>query len=676
MSRARRSHVLPGLPAIGGSVLIALAFATTAATSAAQWRPAPGPLMTRWGKTVTPQNAWTEYPRPQMVREQWLNLNGLWDYAITGREGAAPARYEGKILVPFAVESALSGVGRRVMPNQRLWYRRTIDRPAAWGDRRVLLHFGAVDWDATVWVNGSLAGSHRGGYDPFTFDVTDLLRPGASQEIVVAVWDPSSEGDQARGKQKLTPTGIWYTPTTGIWQTVWLEPVARELSISEVRATPDVDRGSLEVAVLGDRPINSDEFAVRVQAFDGSTKIAESVNRVDRVHTLRIPSAKLWSPDRPFLYDLKVELFRIPDPIAYAPPAQGQPARRIVRRGATEQALFRIPANARPLDAVDGYFAMRKISMGRRADGFPQLLLNDQPLFQYGTLDQGYWPDGILTPPSDEAMRFDVDFLKSAGFNMLRKHIKVEPARYYFYTDSIGLLVWQDMPSAMMQGDQRFKDRSTGQHVMGEDEGELLRLSSTNAQFELELRRMIDGLRSFPSITTWVVLNEGWGQYDTERLASDVKRYDPGRLVNAVSGWKDIPAGDFVDQHTYDVDLWDRERDGRPNMLPDPSKRRIAVVGEFGGLGYPVEGHLWPSDRIWGYQTYRTARELETQYRHRLAQIIEGRGPRAIEAAVYTQTTDVEGEVNGLLTYDREVVKIDPAILRSIHAPLYQALRP
>jgi beta-galactosidase/beta-glucuronidase len=555
-----------------------------------------------------------------------------------------------------------------VSPEQRLWYRRSVAIPAGWSGERLLLHFDAVDWDATVWVNGAVAGSHRGGYDRFTVDVTDLLRPGRDQEIVVGVRDPTSTGDQPRGKQTLTPQGIWYTPTTGIWQTVWMEPVPRAASILEVRATPDIDRGELTVAVLGQEPLPSDEYAVRVRAFDGPRQVAESVNRIDRVHTLRIPRAKLWSPDHPFLYDLRVELFRIADPVKV--PEEGR--RRIVRRGEAEQALFHIPASAQPLDAVKGYFGMRKISVGRGSDGYPTLQLNNEPFFQYGTLDQGYWPEGGLTPPSDEAMRFDLEFLKSAGFNMLRKHIKVEPDRYYYHTDRLGLLVWQDMPSGMM-AEGRYKERSSPQHVMEEDAAEMLRRPESAAQFELELREMMDELHDFPSIVTWVVMNEGWGQYDTERLAADVKAYDPSRLVNAASGWRDVAAGDFIDQHTYDVDLWDRTRDGRPNLLPDPAKKRVAVVGEFGGLGYPVEGHLWQTDRNWGYQTYHSPAELLKQYGIRLEQIQEARTSRAIWAGVYTQTTDVEGEVNGLLTYDREVVKLDPAALRALHAQLYRA---
>ena len=634
------------------------------------WAPADAPLMTRWGRAVTPQNAWPEYPRPQMEREAWMNLNGLWEYAITDRAAATPTAFDGSILVPYAVESALSGVGERVLPDQRLWYRRTFDVPAEWSDRRLLLHFGAVDWEASIWVNGAPAAAHRGGYDPFTVDITDYVRPGAQQEIVVAVWDPSSTGDQPRGKQKLQPQGIWYTPTTGIWQTVWLEPVAREASIREVRVTPDIDRGVLEVEVLGQEPVNSDEYAVRVTALAGGQTVAESVNRIDRPHTLTIPNARLWSPDDPYLYDLRVELFRVADPIALPP--QGQGPRRIVRRGGQEQARFTIPSGAQPLDQVASYFGMRKISVETAADGYPQLMLNNEPLFQYGTLDQGYWPDGVLTPPSDEAMRYDLEFLKQAGFNMLRKHIKVEPARYYYWTDRLGLLVWQDMPSGMMMGDERFKDRSTIQHVMDEDEGEMLRRSESAAQFEMELQRMMDGLHHFPSIVTWVVFNEGWGQYDTPRMAAAVAERDPSRLVNAASGWRDVPVGDFVAQHSYDVDLWDRTRDGRRNLLPDPEKRRVAVMDEFGGLGYPVEGHLWQSDQNWGYQTYHDPAELLRQYQARLDQIKAGRTTHAIRAAVYTQTTDVEGEVNGLLTYDREVVKLDPAVLKELHAPLYQ----
>jgi beta-galactosidase/beta-glucuronidase len=600
---------------------------------AADWKPAAAPLMTKWGKQVTPENAWREYPRPQLVRKEWQNLNGLWDYAITAKDAKRPEKWDGQILVPFCPESALSGVGKGVKPSQALWYRRTFSIDAGWNGKRVLLHFGAVDWEATVFVNGKELPVHRGGSDPFSFDITDSLKAGEN-ELVVKVWDPTDTGSQPRGKQQLKPEGIWYTPVTGIWQTVWLEPVEKSVHITGVKF--DIDHAKSQVSVQVETTLQGGKVHTQVEILDGDKVVAESKeNGTGHVVTLENP--KHWSPDSPHLYTVR--------------------AKTAADGGG---------------DAVESYFAFRTITIGADGKGVSRMLLNGKPVFQYGPLDQGWWPDGLLTPPSDAAMKYDLEVLKKLGFNMLRKHIKVEPDRYYYHTDRLGLLVWQDMPSGMM-AEGRYKERSSPQHVMEEDAAEMLRRPESAAQFELELREMMDELHDFPSIVTWVVMNEGWGQYDTERLAADVKAYDPSRLVNAASGWRDVAAGDFIDQHTYDVDLWDRTRDGRPNLLPDPAKKRVAVVGEFGGLGYPVEGHLWQTDRNWGYQTYHSPAELLKQYGIRLEQIQEARTSRAIWAGVYTQTTDVEGEVNGLLTYDREVVKLDPAALRALHAQLYRA---
>lgn len=626
------------------------------------WKPVPGHMMTRWAAEVRPDNAWKEYPRPQMQRKEWLNLNGLWEYSIAPKTTSRPANMDGHILVPFAVESALSGVKKPLLPDQRLWYRRTFRVPAGWNGQRVLLRFEAVDFETFVWVNGGLAGSHRGGYDPFHFDITAYLKSTGDQEVVVAVTDPTSDEDQPRGKQTLHPARIWYTPVSGIWQTVWLEPVAKEAAIGELRIRPDVDHGEVKIAVISEQEGLSDEYAVRVTALDGGRKVSEAVGRIQRELTLPLANAKLWSPDQPFLYDLKVELFRVGDPFANL---QGNQVPR--RGGFAEQAAYKIGPSDQPIDSVDSYFGMRKISLGPGPFG-PSLFLNNQALFQYGTLDQGYWPDGLYTPPTDAAMRYDLEFLKSAGFNMLRKHIKVEPARYYYHCDKMGILVWQDMPSGMFQGAGRLKDRATPQHVREADEAEILRRSPAAQQFELELRRMIDARYNSPAIVMWVVLNEGWGQYDTARLARLVKDHDPTRLVNAISGWKDIPAGDVMDLHSYEPDVAPRSG----VYLPDPDRQRASVIGEFGGLGHPVQGHLWAPDAKgnWGYQSYTDMEEYKRQYQERLKHVIDYRDHKGVSAAVYTQTTDVEQEINGLLTYDREE-KIPPAQLKQYAMPLY-----
>lgn len=616
---------------------------TPAPTPTPQVRPAA--ILSRWEKQVTPDNAWREYPRPQMVRPQWQNLNGLWNYAITAKTAAAPTAFDGQILVPFCVESTLSKVTKSLSPEQRLWYRRAVSVPADWQGQRVLLHFGAVDYECGLWLNGGLVGAHKGGSDPFSFDVTDYLRPGQN-ELLLGVLDPTSAGEQPRGKQLLNPSGIWYTPVSGIWQTVWLEPVPKQY-IEEVRLTPELDSSRVRVEVLLNQPANNFTTAIRLTALDGKKAVATALIRSGTTGYLNVKNPKLWSPDKPFLYDLKTELVTVQDPFGDAPrdkrPRQVGPLRAAYAAAAVTGA---------PLDAVTGYFAMRKISMGPGpVAGQPVLLLNNKFVFQNGPLDQGWWPGSLLTPPSDEAMIYEIDFLKRAGFNMLRKHIKVEPDRYYYQCDRLGILVWQDMPSGFVEG----------QNERPGDEAEPLRRSLGLEQFELEFRRMMNRLHSHPSIVAWVVHNEGWGQYDNPRMAAWVKGLDPSRVVNAATGWNDRGAGDFFDIHTY----------AEEPLAPDAKPNRVIAIGEFGGIGWPIEGHLWnPAMRNWGYQTYHSADVVLAAYRKKYAKIVEYYQQKGLSAAVYTQTTDVEGEVNGLMTYDREVIKIPVKTLHQIHAPL------
>ncbi|QDU24312.1 glycoside hydrolase family 2 protein [Urbifossiella limnaea] len=598
--------------------LLALLLAAGAGTAvAADWKPAATPLMTKWGKQVTAEKQpWPEYPRPQLVRDQWLNLNGLWDYAITPRAAPRPEKWDGQILVPFCAESALSGVGRRVTPDQHLWYKRSVEVPAGWAGKRVLLHFGAVDWEATVFVNGKELVTHRGGSDPFTIDITDALRPGAN-EIVVRVWDPTDTGAQPRGKQVMSPEGIWYTPVTGIWQTVWLEPVFPHMHVRRVRFTPDIDRGEVEVIVEIDDPHPSVWATVEGPGMKGETI------QTGAKYRLKVPDAKLWTPDTPHLYPATIVLSK------------------------------NLPGGARITngDRVSTYFAMRKVSAGKDANGVLRLMLNNRPLFQYGPLDQGWWPDGLLTPPSDEAMRYDVDVLKRMGFNMLRKHIKVEPARFYHHCDKVGMLVWQDMPSGGVP--------KRGQLIGPDAKQDATFTPAEKAQFRTELKAMIDHLRVFPSIYCWVPFNEGWGQHDTNDVLKWTKEYDPSRLTNGPSGWADRGFGDMKDAHIY-------PGPGMFPVMPD----RVSVLGEFGGLGLPVAGRLWKDKGNWGYRTYKTREELRDNYQ-RLAVALRPLVARGLAAAVYTQTTDVEVEVNGLMTYDREVIKFDVAELAGWHRPLY-----
>jgi hypothetical protein len=533
-----------------------------------------------------------------MVRNEWLNLNGLWDLAICGKDDPQPEDFEGKILVPFPVESALSGVKKPVTPENRVWYRRTFAVPEFAKGKRLLVHFQAVDWHAQVSVNGTKIGEHKGGYDPFTFDITDALSDAAEQEMVVSVWDPTNKGPQPRGKQVLEPRGIWYTAVTGIWQTVWLEAVPQSY-IRSLCIVPDVDASQVRVTVE-----TGGDAAVWVKALDGGREVASAKGTAGETVVLKIADTKLWSPESPFLYDLRVGI-------------EGG-------------------------DEVASYCGMRKIEMKKDDAGVNRLFLNDGLLFQIGPLDQGWWPDGLYTAATDEALRYDVEITKKLGFNMARKHVKVEPDRWYYHCDRLGLLVWQDMPSG------------GGAGVAIGDGTEFPR-----SQFELELKRVIDTFRNHPSIVMWVPFNEGWGQHETPAIVDAIKRYDPTRLVNEASGWSDEGSGDVKDIHKYPGPA-----------IPQLEDERVAVLGEFGGLGLPVPGHLWWDKRNWGYRNYTSLEELQTNYDNlikRLRPLIA----RGLSAAVYTQTSDCEGEVNGLMTYDRKVVKFDTEHMSALHAPLF-----
>lgn len=579
-------------------------------------------LKTPWTDVVDQNKPWPEYPRPQMVREGWMNLNGPWEYAIVDRHQHWVTEWEGTIIVPFPVESYLSGVQRRVGPENRLWYRRTFTAPDLPPGGRLLLHFGAVDWEAEVWVNGRNVGVHRGGYAPFSFDITSVLRAEGEQELIVAVWDPTDEGDQPRGKQISRPHGIWYEAVTGIWQTVWLEAVPA-VWLSDLRIVPDIDTGVVRLRAFcnGAGSVDTVHFCVR----DGNETVSEGNARPNEEISLHVPNAKLWSPDQPHLYDLVV---------------------RVMRDGEA-------------VDEVTSYFGMRKISVGSDKYGRPKILLNNEVLFQYGLLDQGWWPDGLYTAPTDEALLWDIQATKALGFNMIRKHVKVEPARWYYHCDRLGVLVWQDMPNAApaIDGDGRL-----WVHPRAERDGE--RSVASSAQFEDELRSMIDSLRNHPSIVVWVPFNEGWGQYDTARITNWVAQYDPTRLTNAVSGWTDRGTGHILDIHEYPGPAFENKNDGR-----------VPVLGEFGGLALTVPGHLWTEEGNWGYRSYADNEALMRKYTHLLKSL---HGPIALGlgAAVYTQTTDVEREVNGLITYDRKVVKVDRATVKALHAELHRELPP
>ena len=587
--------------------LLAAALVAASGACSAAWTPVEGKIMTRWAAEVSPENALPEYPRPMMVRPDWQNLNGLWDYAVQARTAAAPASYEGQILVPFAIESALSGVGKPVGDANRLWYRRTFEVPAKWSKQRVLLHFGAVDWETDVWVNGQSVGHHEGGYTPFSFEITGVLNASGPQEIVVAVWDPTDKSFQPRGKQVNNPGGIMYTSVTGIWQTVWLEPVP-QAAIANLKITPDVDNKKLTIEVI----TTGDARKLTVSAMATGAGFSGAGSSTDKTMTLVVASPRLWSPSDPFLYDLTVQL----------------------KDGSTV------------VDEVKSYFGMRKIEFKKDTAGINRLFLNNEALFQYGPLDQGWWPDGLYTAPTDAALRYDIEITKEMGFNMLRKHVKVEPQRLYYWCDKLGLLVWQDMPS----GD-------AGIHG---DMPDITRNAHSANLYEREYRQMVESCYNHPSIVMWVPFNEGWGQFDTSRIVAWAKTLDPTRLVNNASGWTDRQVGDVHDIHVYPAPA-------RPAL----EDNRAAVLGEFGGLGLPVKGHSWQDEKNWGYRSFTTPEALTEAYAslmHQLRMLV-GEG---LAAAVYTQTTDVEIEVNGLLTYDREVIKIDVDTLKALHQKLYQ----
>ena len=573
---------------------------------AATWAPKPGPLTTKWGRAVSPGKVLPEYPRPQLVRQKWQNLNGLWSYAVTPVDSPQPRVWDGQILVPFPVESALSGVKRPLDETQRLWYKRAFSVPPGWRGQRVLLHFGAADWDTAVWVGGKLVGTHRGGYDPFTLDVTAALKGSGPQELVVRVWDPSDAGGQPRGKQVRQPREIWYTPSSGLWQTVWIEPVPAHHVVG-LKMVPDIDQGELRLMV--DAPAGD---TVRAVALDGRAAVGQVSGRAGTPLSLRLKAPRLWSPDHPTLYRLTVELRHA----------------------------------GKPADRVSSYFGMRKISLGKDAKGVTRLLLNNRPLFQLGVLDQGFWPDGLYTAPSDAALRSDLETLKRLGFNMVRKHVKVEPERWYYHADKLGLLVWQDMPSGDETSEQGGPDIS--------------RTEGSAANFEAELGRLIESHANHPSIVMWVLFNEGWGQYDTARLTKVVKRLDPSRLVDSASGWNDRHVGDVADLHRYPG----------PDA-PAPEAARAAVLGEFGGLGLPLAGHTWQSEANWGYRSFTDRGALTSAYEG-LINDLRPLVARGLSAAVYTQMTDVEIEVNGLLTYDRALLKMNEGRVRAAQRELFR----
>lgn len=601
------------------SLTFLLLLAATVLHAQEAWKIVPGKITTPWAEKVNPSNTLPEYPRPQLVRADWTNLNGLWDYSILPKsEQTIPAQLQGKILVPFAVESALSGVGKTVGKDSVLWYKRTVSLASA-KNKKTILHFGAVDWQCTVFVNGKEVGSHQGGYDPFSIDITAALNKGSKQDIAVRVWDPSDDGPQPRGKQVKSPHGIWYTPVTGIWQTVWAETVAATYIVS-TKQTPDVDHNAVRVSAVVENMQPGDQLLIT--ALDGETKVAEQTVTDNNEVALAIDHPKLWSPSSPFLYNLKFT---------------------VLRKG-------------KVIDEAKSYFGMRKISMKTDANGVQRMMLNDQFVFQYGPLDQGWWPDGLYTAPTDEALKFDVEKTKAMGFNMIRKHVKVEPARWYYHCDELGILVWQDMPSGDLGN--RWENRP-GIYGRATDKQ---RTTESETAYRTEWNEIMQDLYNFPSIIVWVPFNEAWGQFKTKEIVQWTMQKDPSRLVNTASGGNFEDVGHITDLHNYPEPL-----------MPDPvlfGKKTILVLGEFGGLGLPVENHTWQEKNNWGYQSFKNETELLARYTEFINRIPELIG-KGLSAAVYTQTTDVEVETNGLMTYDRKVIKMPVEKLNALHQQLY-----
>jgi beta-galactosidase/beta-glucuronidase len=589
--------------------------------------PNPDIQKTPWTDRVDPELPWPEYPRPQMVRERWENLNGYWEYAIAPKSAAQPSTFEGRILVPFPLESALSGVQRQLQPDECLWYHHTFRVPQAWDANRVLLHFGAVDWESIVWVNGIRVGKHQGGYDPFTFDITDALQEN-NNEIVVSVWDPSDSQPIQRGKQVLKPGFIWYTTISGIWQTVWLEPVP-ETYIASLKLTPDLDRQTLTLSAAVENPQPGHKLSAKVIA-DNKTVIEAQGDTSQPLHLL-IENPKSWSPDSPYLYDLEIQLLQ----------------------------------NGQPIDVVTSYFGMRKFSLERDGKGILRICLNHKPLFLYGPLDQGYWPDGLYTPPTDEAMRWEINFIKNVGFNMLRKHIKVEPARYYYHCDRAGVIVWQDMVSGGISP-KPIWFVFAGLMKRMHDNHLYWRLGRGNPdnrmKFKDEYKQMIDALYNVVSIAIWSPFNEGWGQFNAAEIASWTKTYDPTRLVDHASGWFDQGVGDFRSEHIY----------FKPLPSPNIEETRGLVLSEFGGYSLNLPEHTWNSNKDFGYKKFGSIEALTEGYLHLLETELIPWIRSGCSAGVYTQTADVETEVNGFLTYDRQVVKMDLDRIREAHKQLYE----
>ena len=582
-------------------------------------------LLTRWGRTLDKEKPLNNYPRPQMRRSSFINLNGIWDYAIYPKYKSFGG-YTGQIVVPFSPESILSGVERTVKPDDVLYYRKKFVFKK--GEKRILLHFGAVDYACRVHLNGDVIGTHKGGYFPFSFDITDNVKDGEN-ELTLSVTDPSETGSQASGKQTSKRGNIWYTPQSGIWQTVWIEEVPQNY-IEKVKLTPDIDTDTLTAEIT----VNGSFSSVTATVLKNSQQLALSVS-TSPVITLRLENYELWTPENPALYDLKISTGK---------------------------------------DEVLCYFGMRKFSVGKDSDGVTRMMLNNKPYFHNGLLDQGYWSDGLYTAPSDEALIYDIKTMKDMGFNMLRKHIKIEPLRWYYHCDRLGMLVWQDMVSGGAPGNPlavgvtpavqlatgskkpaRIKDGPEHYKFFSRDD------AAGREEYYTDAARMIDELYNCVSLCLWVPFNEGWGQFDAVKAAEFFKEHDGTRLIDHASGWHDQGAGDVNSFHIYFT----------PFFFPkyNESDDRVIALTEFGGYAMQTPGHVFNPDKFFGYRKYssrfKLEKAIEQLYIQRLLPLVRKKG---LSALVYTEVSDVEDETNGLLTFDREIVKVSVSKMQRINS--------
>ena len=583
------------------------------------WSPAGNKIKTKWGINLDPKNVWQEYPRPQLERKEWLNLNGPWSYSIRDPDNLKPEKHDGKILIPFSLESSLSGVMGTLTLKEVIWYEKEFEIPNKWKNKKILLHFGAVDWKCTLYVNEEKIGEHSGGYSSFYFDITQKLKEGTNK-IVLKVYDPTNKSYQPVGKQTLNPGSIWYTPISGIWQTVWLEPV-NDIYIKNIDINNDFDNKEIKVTFKLNSNINL-PMNINLE-YDGK-EIQTIKDLSNKEITIKIGDEDFhsWSPSEPNLYNIKAELYSESGDI---------------------------------LDSIISYTTIRKIEQRKDSNGYYRIYLNNNPIFNMGTLDQGYWPDGLYTPPSEEAMIYDIQKLKDLGFNTIRKHIKIEPFRYYYQCDKIGMLIWQDMPSGDIGGNKWSTNVING----GTD---VERSKESKDNYYKEWSEIIDNLKFFQCIIIWVPFNEAWGQFETEKVVEFTQKKDPLRLINAASGGNHRICGNILDLHNYP---------GPSQYLKEESL--INVLGEYGGLGLEIKGHTWKDDN-WGYAVLKTKEEVTQRYEEYINDLIKFIDT-GFSAAIYTQTTDVESEINGLITYDREEVKVIEEKIKLANENLINSLK-